>query len=771
MPKNGTRSARHRLVFGCSTLVMAAFATQADAQPMSEGATLSEVVVTAQKREQNLQDVPISVTAVTQDALEGNRITTITDLQTLVPNVAFRVIAGGSGIAGFSMRGLETVGTAPGRDKAISPYVDGVYIGAGFGTIFDLPDLERIEVLRGPQGTLFGRNSTAGAISIITRDPSGEFHVRQQFSYGNYSQFRSSTRIETPSLGPFSASVSYTHNERDGDMKNLGAGQFWDRTRFNLGTGVSPKRLGDQNTESVFVAVKFEPNDALRATYKFDWTESDFTPEGTGLVSYTPSSLAAAVAPTFIANFNANPPPFSGRHRPKYVNNSAAVPGNQKVYGHNFTILLNITDSLSLKNIMAHRYADVAVATQIDGVGGLRNVVAAAGPLGSPYVGTFSQAVNRDLQWTEELQLNFQSKLLTLTTGALYYRSKGSSGDTIDGMFSVRRAFVVVPNGVVQPAPLVRNSVRAKSLAGYAQAEVHILPNLDIVGGARVTKDKKIGLTFQNGVPFNFTYSNTKPNYLVGVNYKPTEDILLYGKYANAFVSGGSSFGVVYAPETVRSVEAGLKADLLDRKVRFNMAVWRARYLNQQSATLGVNIGRPDIPGAVLVSFGDITAKGFEGELTVAPARGLRFNGGLGFTDFELTRVNPLLGTLQTTLLQRRPRWTANLAGQYETEPLFADATLTFRADASWRSKIYTLSPLPIRPQDQIVAFSPASWLVNSRISLQGVKVGRGDIEIAAWAKNIFDNDYPVQPIFFGYAVSSSYERARTFGIDLIYNY
>ncbi|HKX79088.1 MAG TPA: TonB-dependent receptor plug domain-containing protein, partial [Novosphingobium sp.] len=138
--------------------------SRADVGPQS--ATIQEIIVTAQKREQSLQDVPISVTAVTQETIQANHITDVRDLNAIVPNLAVRNVAGSAAIPSFSMRGLQTTG---GLEKPVSLYIDGVFIGSSTGSAFELPDLERIEVLRGPQGTLFGRNSTGGAISIVTR--------------------------------------------------------------------------------------------------------------------------------------------------------------------------------------------------------------------------------------------------------------------------------------------------------------------------------------------------------------------------------------------------------------------------------------------------------------------------------------------------------------------------------------------------------------------------------------------------------------------------
>ena len=769
MSKSAPRS-RRALLLGCTILVGGSAAGEVFAQPQTEPAMLGEVIVTAQKREQSLQDVPISVTAVTQEALQANRITNVTDLTTFVPNVAVRVVAGGAGIPGFSMRGLQTVGTAAGQDKSISPYLDGVFIGSSQGSAFELPDLERIEVLRGPQGTLFGRNATGGAINIITRDPSGKFGIRQEVTLGNYEQFRSSTRLELPAWGPLSASISYTHDEREGDIKNLGAGRAWNRTgpRTGQGVAVSPKTLGDEDTDTVFVAVKFEPNDTFKTVYKFDWMENNFTPEGTALVAFTPLQLGAALGGVLQTEFNANPAPIAGGHRPKYVNNSYTVPGYLKVFGHNVTTTIRINDKLSLKNILALRKAHVYSNSQISGIGGLVNVIPAVGPVGQPYVVTESQTDSRSKQWSDELQLNYDSKILTLTMGALYYTGDSTTGPPIG--LPASPAFSVYPGGRVPLVARANNLGHAESTAAYVQAEVHVLPQVDVIGGYRITRDNKETTVFLNGVQFDSDYAKTKPSYLVGVNYKPTSDILLYGKYSNGFVSGGSSFGIPYLPETVRSWEGGWKADLLDRRLRFNTALWRAKYRHLQGVTLGRNIGRPEL-GSVFIDLADVNAKGFEAELTAAPIRAVSLNAGVGYTTTKLLSVNPIIGTLATYRLSLRPKWTANLSGQYETEPLFGDARLVFRADAAWRSKLRLLTNATVPAPYQPILFAPASWIVNSRISLRDIKVARGTFEVAVWARNLTDNDLPVFPINFGYLGSTSYERARTFGIDLIYNY
>ena len=205
MAEFGRARLHRRLLSGVSVVALVATApahAQSAAAPApakhAGSGQLEEIVVTSQKRRQNLQTVPISVTVLSNKTLKANRVTSVTDLNGLAPNVAVRTTAGGTAIPSFSIRGITSYGVVPGSDKETSIYLDGVYIGSPRASTFELPDIDRIEVLRGPQGTLFGRNSTTGAISIVTRDPTGTLGAHQDFSVGNYNEFRSRTTVDLP---------------------------------------------------------------------------------------------------------------------------------------------------------------------------------------------------------------------------------------------------------------------------------------------------------------------------------------------------------------------------------------------------------------------------------------------------------------------------------------------------------------------------------------------------------------------------------------------
>jgi len=249
------------------------------------------ITVTAQKREQNLQVVPIAVTAVDQETLQANRITTVNDLGSFAPGLTVRPSAGGIQVPSFTMRGQNSYGVVAGSDKQVSIYLDGVYISSPRGSIFDLPDVARLEVLRGPQGTLFGRNATAGAVSVVTRDPDGQVGARLEGTIQNKNGYRVRASLDTPQFGPFSAYVSFVRNFRHGDIRNIAAGTVWDRTgspdKYVSQIKRSPKWLGSVDNSSYFAALKFETGD-FRTVYKFDLNVDDGTPEGTAVTSIPP---------------------------------------------------------------------------------------------------------------------------------------------------------------------------------------------------------------------------------------------------------------------------------------------------------------------------------------------------------------------------------------------------------------------------------------------------------------------------------------------------
>ncbi len=239
--------------------------TETDDQTAADVRTggVQEIVVTAQKRAENLQSVPVAVTAVTSEAIANARIENIADLRSIAPNLYVVTQPGGSSIPSTVMRGqVSGAATNPTVDNGISYYIDGVYLGALNGILFDINEIERIEIIRGPAGTLFGTNSTGGAINYITSGPKGEFGVKQDFSYARFGSFRSKTRIDTPEWNGLSASVSYLHNEKKNNVRNFRQTtiDYSAHTSGEVGKLTSVKRLGENTNDAVHVAAQKAKN-------------------------------------------------------------------------------------------------------------------------------------------------------------------------------------------------------------------------------------------------------------------------------------------------------------------------------------------------------------------------------------------------------------------------------------------------------------------------------------------------------------------------------
>jgi iron complex outermembrane receptor protein len=732
-------------------------------------------VVTAQKREQNLQDVPISITALTGEAITANRIADVRDLSAVAPNLTVRVASGGSQIANFSMRGLVTGGSAPGSDKGISLYVDGVYVQSVIGSVFELADIERIEVLKGPQGTLFGRNATAGAISIITRNPTGQFGVRQELTYGNYDQLRSKTRVDLPQWGPVSASLTYTHAERRGDIRNLGAGTRWDYTAATAGgwgVRTSPKWLGDQNTESFAAAVKVDVSPDFEVDYKYDYTQKHYTADGQGLAGLNFAALGplGASINTLVAT-QPNPANLTqvSRSRPKAVNNWFTTPGFLENWGHSLTARYQVNDQIALKNILAYRRSHVENSSELDGLGGLINTVPALGALGAPYLVVVSGSRTDEEQWSNEFQVNVDTKLVQLTAGYLYFHDRILTG-AVPGVatsisFSTRPGFVIPFNGSQ------RSDIRATSEAVYLQPEIHVTERLDLVLGGRLTWDRKNGVDRTSpalgSIPF--TYKNHKYTWLAGVNYRPTDDLLTYAKFATGYISGGFLATRTFAPETSKSWEAGVKADLLDRRLRSNLAVFTVKYNALQLTTSGLNVGIP-LAAQVVINGGDARARGVEWENTAVPVRGLTLTANVGYTDFKYRSVNPVLRIGGQFLPTSRPMWTGSGSVQYETEELFRGGHLTVRGDVNVKGKTNLVSAMltPLAVQNGV---TKSTWIFNGRVALSDIALAGGRAELALWGRNLTNVKQFNNVSTFAFALPGAYERARTVGVDLTFSY
>ncbi len=774
-----------RLLLGA--LLVASYGPWAAGHAHSQATALEEVIVTAQKRAQSIQDVPIAVTALSENTLEANRVFSIEDISGLAPNATVRPTAGGTNIPEFTVRGRTSTGLVAGADKQVSIYLDDVYMGSPRGTMFQLPDITRIEVLRGPQGTLFGRSATAGAVSITTRDPNGEFGFRQDLGFGKNDHFRSRTTVDSPSWGPFSAYASYVTEKRDGDIKNLASGVKWDRTAFNFGVDTSPERLRDTDTESLFLAVAFEPNDDFKMSYKFDTSTDTGTPEAQVL-----GSVTSLLDPLFAAAQNADEVKsvilYPSAKRPDKVLDAYSVERDQEVTGHNLTALWDINDDFSLKNVTAYREADVWQPSDISGLSGVQ----LGG--GLRFCLVCSNAWSQGDQFSNETQLNFESDFVTVTTGLLYYEQNDKVGPpNTAGTVSNKIYFPGDKGFIIDAGNESRYFVDTKSYAAYVQGEFHVTDRMDVILGYRVTRDERKTLVRNGTNPdyddSHFEYKSTDSTYLLGLNYSLSDDILVYGKYSTGYVPGGKIGPQEFEKEEALSYELGMKADFFNGRLRSNIALFDVTYKNPQNPSSGTIVANaiqdfaPELAdefrkfGTLIVPLGgDQESKGLELELTALPMDGLTLGLVLGYVDDKFTDYSdinafsveiPVYGG--TFLPTRSPEWNGNLSATYESAPLFDDTYLFFNVTGIWRDELrFDANPSRSKavPEYGFMEVSDAGWVVNSRLALRQIRLGDFEGEVALWGRNLTDNDDPAYSLNLTAAVTATYMEERIYGID-----
>jgi len=747
---------------------LAQTASSPEASAASGG--VQDIVVTAQRREENLQKVPISITAISSAAIENARITNVQDLSAVAPNLVVAQSGGGGAIPTYSMRGVVAGNSIAGADNGISVYIDGVFVDRLNGSLLDMADLERIEVLKGPQGTLFGRNSTGGAISIVTRQPTGKFGVSQEFSVGNYRQFRSNTRVDLPAWGPFSASVSYFHDQRRGDMRNLGAGQTLDYgplTGGEYGKKVSPKYLGDNNTNAVQAKLKFDPGGGFEATYKFDYTDLHDTANGQGLLAFGPLASGGGLAQLIYAT-QPNPSiltPMTDK-RPDAVNNSYSAPEHVRNWGHTLVASYHASDTISFKDILAYRATNIDGHTQLDGAGGMVVTAPVASALGmpnfligSPITLLGVNPVSRQHQWSNEFQILINTQWFNLTSGLYYFESDLTAGG--HGVDPIA-LFALAPGGNVFAKLVPPSEFKAISLAAYTQATFHLTDKLDLVGGLRITKDKKHGIDttgYSNtGEIVPFQYRNSKPTWLVGLNYQAAPNLMAYAKASTGFISGGRLGGLDYRPETVLSYETGVKADLLDHKLRTNLAVFYAKYDDQQFAILGPTGGQG------YLNAGKSRAWGAELETTFVPVHGLTLQANAGYTNFKYTQITAPGVDPNNFFPAVRPRLTASGTIEYQSQPMAIGRVLA-RIDGNYHSTYYGTSEIPAQLSSSLV--SPRTLLINGRLGLTDIPVANTRANISLWVRNLTDQREVTGVANLSLVYSAVYEPARTFGLDI----
>ncbi len=701
----------------------------AGVETSGDEATLAsgEIVVTAQRRAERLQDVPIAISALSNENMVRRGLTDLSNLRGAVPGLTVSTFAAFNASNLISIRGISGQPLPIGASQATALYLDGVFLSRPDAAFFSLDDVERVEVLRGPQGTLYGRNATAGAINIITRTPDDRLTGGIQASYGNFDAVMIRGSLSGPLGGGVSASLSGSYDARDGYFTN----------------SITGNRIGERHQYSARAKLRYSNDAGFDATLSGDYTR------GRGHEHWK----------ALYAN-GTNGGPLVGLGNPKVLATDIEnlVFANRASGGVSLSMNVELNSLVDLTSITSFR--EVTAATIYDSGGDALNNFVSFGD-------NYSRAFN------QEVRAVYTGDTLRITGGANYYHERGRF---------IQQVGTAPPARAATP----RDSTDLEAIAAFGQVEIDLTPQLTLVGGLRLNYEtRNFLIDYTNAFPTRGgsqagKVSDTAVIPMGGINYKPGRDVLVYAKISKGYQAPGFNFspGVAalpgnfsFGPETLLAYEAGVKSQFFDRRVTLNAAAF---WYDSQ----GVQIRSPSLPvGTTIVSnAASATTKGFEVELTVAPAEGLTLSGQATYLDAtfgsfcELVtppnpRANNSLCTPTTAQrggnrLLQAPRWSGGASANY-TQPLADGSAINANLAYSFESNVFFTTA-------NLEGASNGGWhRLDARL---GYQILNGP-EIYVYGRNLTDDRYAGFIIRINNGSSASISEPRTYGIGARYRF
>ena len=773
------------LLLGSSLSGMAALSGAAPAIGQDQG--IEDIIVTAQKREENMQDVPIAVSAFSSAALEARGATALTSLfQSPPPGVVMQPFAGSQTLLIVDMRGVTNGDPGQGTtEMGTAVYIDDVYLGRAQGLGTELADPERIEVLRGPQGTLFGRNAEGGAIRIVTKKPTGEWGANGKIVYGNFDQQRYEAHLNLPSIAGFAVKLDYLNTSHDGWTKN---GPRVDRL-------ARQEDFGKFDAEGWRASVRWRPMDAITVDYAYDHSVTDDVRDYNVLVR-PPYGFAPNGPLTPLATFQGARPITDSIHERTDTAWTSLynAPFRTKASGHMLQAAWDLNDALTFRSITAFRKTRETGGNQLGGAFTLQRLGASGMPISAlvPGLGTTSLGLPantqvyaisgvtsyndvKQKQESQEFQLVGSLPEVEFVLGAYYFHEKVT--DTRQSFLSIvytdaalTQAYGVNPFTVGSAgAGLSSQNAESTSYAGFAQATwtpAFAGDRLHLTAGLRWTSDKKTFLrTMNNGAPVSTTgepFREKRWDPAFTIAYDLADRVNVYAKYSQAYRAGGVSVRSPnfkpFGAEVNKAYELGLKSEMLDRRLRVNAAIFENRIHNRQITAQLDPAGNPAVTDTINAP-GVTRIRGGELEIVAAPTRGLQ----LAMTYAYLKGKRPpsylVIDPNAELRIQSLPKHAVTAAFDY-TVPLATVGDLAFHMDYAMASK----TPGTGRVAYGAYAYDIDRNVANARIALQNIELGPVKWRLAFFGKNIFDTAYPV---FTAPGANAILSPPRTYGIEL----
>jgi iron complex outermembrane receptor protein len=697
-------------------------------QESKTGFVLEEVVVTARKREENLQNTPLAISAFTANELQQRQIRSTDQLADVTPNLTFDAFAPSSGQNASSqiyIRGIGQSDFTAVTDPGVGLYIDGVYMARSIGGTMDFLDLERIEVLRGPQGTLFGRNTIGGAIAVHTVRPDDQFGGSVEAQVGSDDMLYLTGDINIPITDNLFSKFDITQRDRDGYTDRV---QHGDRQLNGIALPTDGKDLGDDNTFAARASFVWQPTETLNFFLTGDYT--DESENGSPTTSRGLNDQQTFPAHTnqfengqaFEGNCPQFPPPHEGPEtdtgdNPLCINDTykrdefesegtAKINSELEMWGVSLETNWEVTDWLSLKAITAYRDIDADSARDGDG---------------TPYQVFHTQDPFEQDQFSQELQFSGNTDNLKWLVGLFYFEEDADN-----------------PNPVQLPEPTIGKIISGGKVdndnyAVFSQATYSLGEKWDLTAGIRYTDETKRFRPYSyadeaytyggpgspfvryhdcptgqepgcDGVPgrlftdgdrlipdkeFKKEFDDWTP--MVNLAYQANDDVMLYTSYSEGFKSGGFDQRFIapipepssYDPEEAKTYEVGMKSSWMDNTLRLNAAAFYTDYqdihiiVRQGFAPLTFNAGDADIYG-------------FEIESTWVPTSAWIIQVGVGYIDAEYAELDDSVtsvGITDDNELPQTPEWSANAGVAYTAQ--MGNWSITPRVDWAYTDDVY----------------------------------------------------------------------------------
>ncbi len=750
---------------------------QAQVESTTKGSALEEIVVTARKRSESLQDTPIAVSAFNAADLEQRSLTNLIEVTSFAPNVSANSVSRGAGAsnAGVYIRGVGQNDFLFTTDPGVGIYVDGVYFPRTIGGVMDLLDFERVEILRGPQGTLFGKNTIGGAINVVSAKPDGKNGGYAQVTAGNFNRVDARGSFDFPVIADkLFGKVSFSTKNRDGHSNRLD---------FPSGE-ILEKGVGDEDQTAVRAALRWLPSEDTTVDFSMDYTTQKQSGKPVTMTAIVPTGKLAQ-----LWNLTVGGPAgtvYDDRYLiPGNVDDSYATGPNINNF-EGWGVHLTIEQDLgwaTARSVTAYREFNAHFGFDADG---------------SPLEIASTEDRQKQDQISQEIQLfgeAFDDKL-RWQTGLFYFNEYGQDINEVilsEGLYQGLEglpgpvdgsplALPTAPGGPGNPINIyfdllldIFNDIDITSMAAYAQTIYDITDRLSVTAGARYTyEEKEYYLNMirgASGVPAvdksraRESWNEMTP--MGSIQFKLTDDLMTYATISKGFKSGGFNGRVIeqaaiesFEPEGLTSYEIGLKSEWLDRRLRINAAAFYMDYTDLQVNAISFS----EKTGSLVLrtdNIADAEVKGVEVEMRALLMDNLDLGVNLGYLDFEIVNLDPtVVGITLDTQNVRTPEWTGSAYGQY-TWPWKDYGEFTLRGDWSYESDSFS------DIENTALAVRQAHSIFNARLNF--------DMPQNGWTLSIFGTnlsnkrviDNGVQDTAASGFIYGSYNRPREWGVTI----